>query len=195
MSEEVSTVVRGDGFEKPGDGSLDLLEAARVRLAQQRLELGERLFDRVQVGTIGRQMEQLGAHRTECAAYRWVLMATQIVHHHDVACPQGRNQELLQPGEETLSVDRAVQDARRGDALTSQSGHEGECLARAVWHFANQTLTFGAAAMQAGHVGLRPGLVDEDQAASTDLALPLLPLAPSPDNVSAILLTGAQAFF
>jgi len=195
MSEEISTLVWGDGFEELGDSGLDLLEAARICLSQQRLELGERLFDRVQVRTVGRQIEQLRANRADRSPYRWIFVAAQIVHHHNVACPQGRNQELLHPGEETLCVDRTIQDARRGDAVTSQSSHEGECLARAVWHFVDQTLPSGAAAMHAGHVGLRPGLVDEDQAARINLALPLLPLAPSPGDVSTILLTGAQAFF
>ena len=187
--------MQGDGFEEAGDGGLDLLEAAGVGLSQQRLELGERLFDRVQVRTVGRQIEQLGAHRADRSADRWVLMAGQIVHDHDVAWSEGWDQELLQPGEETLGVDRAIQDAGRDDAVPSQSGHEGECLTRAVRHFADQTLTSGAATMQAGHVGLHPGLIDEDQTGRSNLALPLMPLAPSAGDVSAILLAGAQAFF
>jgi hypothetical protein len=121
-------------------------------------------------------------------------VAAQIVHHHNVAWSQSWDQELLHPSAETLTVDRAVQEARRGEAITSQAGHEGECLARAMRHFGDQTLTSGAAAMQAGHVGLRPGLVDEDQTGRTNLALPLLPLSSPPRDVSAILLAGAQAF-
>ena len=59
MGEEVSTFLRGYGFEEPGDSLLDLLEAARVCLSQECRELGERLLDRVQVWTVGRQIEQL----------------------------------------------------------------------------------------------------------------------------------------
>jgi hypothetical protein len=44
-------------------------------------------------------------------------------------------------------------------------------------------------------IGLRPGFVDEDQAGRTNLALPLPPLAPPSGDVSAVLLTGPQAFF
>jgi len=60
MGEEVSTVLRGYGFEEPGDGLLDLLEVPCVCLSQECLELGKCLIDRVQVGTVGWQMEQLG---------------------------------------------------------------------------------------------------------------------------------------
>jgi len=195
MGEEVSTFLRGYGFEEPGDGGLDLLEATGVCLSQECLELGERLLDRVQVGTVGRQIEQLGASRPDRSPYGSVLMAAEIVHHHDVAWPQDWDQKLHHPGEETLGVDGAVEDARRGDAITSQPGHKGERLALAVGHFGDQALTSGAAAMQAGHVRLRPGLINEDQTGRTNLALPLLPLPPPPRDVSAVLLAGAQAFF
>jgi hypothetical protein len=121
-------------------------------------------------------------------------MAAEVVHHHDVAWPQGWDQELHHPGEETLGVDGAIQDARRGDAVTSQPGHEGECFALAVGHFGNQALASGAATVQAGHVRLRPGLINEDQTGRTNRALPLLPLPPTPRDISAVLLAGAQAF-
>jgi hypothetical protein len=49
--------------------------------------------------------------------------------------------------------------------------------------------------MAARHVGLGPGLVDEDQASRIKPALVLLPLRPSPGDIGPILLAGAQAFF
>lgn len=195
MSEEVTAFVRCDGAEQLRDSGLDLVEAARICLPQECFELGECLFDRVQVGTIGRQIEQLGASRADRSPYGRLLVAAQIVHHDDVARPQGWHQELYHPGEETLGVDRPIEKAGRGDAVASQPGHKGERPASAVWHLGNQALTSGAAAMCTGHVGLRPGLVDEDQAGRTNLVLSLPPLLAPPRDVSAILLAGAQAFF
>jgi hypothetical protein len=195
MDKEVSTFLWGYGFEEPGDSDLDLLEATGVCLSQECLELGERLFDRVQVGTVRRQIEQLGTGRPDRSSYGRGLMAAEIVHHDDVAWPQGWDQELHHPGEETLGVDGAIQDARRGDAITSQPSHEGERLALAVRHFGNQALTSGAAAMRTGHVRLRPGLINEDQTGRTNLTLPFLPLPPPPRDVSTVLLSGTQAFF
>ena len=105
MGEEVSTFLWGYGFEKPRDGGLDLIETPGVCLSQECLELGERLLDRVQVGTVRRQIEQLGPGRADRSPYGRVLMAAEIVHHHDIAWPQSWNQELHHPGEETLGVD------------------------------------------------------------------------------------------
>jgi hypothetical protein len=170
MGEEVSTFLWGYGFQEPRDGGLDLLEAAGVCLSQECRELGERLLDRVQVGTVGRQIEQLGARRPDRSPYGRILMTTEVVHYHNVAWPQDWDQELHHPGEETLGIDGAIQDARRGDAVTSQPGHEGECLALAVGHFGDQALTSGAAAMQAAHVRLRPGLINEDQTPNSNTA-------------------------
>jgi hypothetical protein len=56
------------------------------------------------------------------------LVARQIVHHDNVAPPQCRNEELLDPGEECLAVHRAVEDARRGHAVLAQSSDEGGCF-------------------------------------------------------------------
>ena len=65
----------------------DGLEGARRGLAQQVLEFGEDLFDRVQIGRVFRQEEQLGAGRADGAADRLALVAAEIVHDHHIARP------------------------------------------------------------------------------------------------------------
>jgi hypothetical protein len=47
----------------------------------------------------------------------------------------------------------------------------------------------------AGHIGLGPGLVDEDQAVRIKTPLILLPLGAPAGDVGAVLLGGEQAFF
>jgi hypothetical protein len=49
--------------------------------------------------------------------------------------------------------------------------------------------------MGSRHVGLSPGLVDEDQAGRIKPSLILLPLRAPPRHVGPILLAGVQAFF
>jgi hypothetical protein len=49
--------------------------------------------------------------------------------------------------------------------------------------------------MAARHIGLGPGLVDEDQASRINPTLIGLPLRPPARDVRAILLGGVQAFF
>jgi hypothetical protein len=45
------------------------------------------------------------------------------------------------------------------------------------------------------HVGLGPGLVDEDEAARINATLILPPLRPPPGDLGPVLLGGEQAFF
>ena len=62
-----------DGLPKAFDGSLG-------GLSQQGLELGEELLDRIEIGTVGRKVEQLGADRLDESAYPRPLVAGEIVH-------------------------------------------------------------------------------------------------------------------
>jgi hypothetical protein len=64
-----------------------------------------------------------------------------------------------------------------------------------LWHLGDQTLAALTAAVLAGHVGLGPGLVDEDQAARIKAPLVLLPSGAPAGDVGAVLLGGEQAFF
>jgi hypothetical protein len=62
-------------------------------------------------------------------------------------------------------------------------------------HTGHQALTPWGAAMRAGHVGLRPGFIDEDQASGINAALVALPPLALAGDVGAILLGGVQGFF
>ena len=52
------------------------------------------------------------------------LMGAEIVHDDDVTPGQGRHQELLDIGRESLAADRAVDHAWRRDGVVAQGGEE-----------------------------------------------------------------------
>ena len=124
-----------------------------------------------------------------------VPVTAEVVHHDDVAWPQGGDQELLNPGEEAVGIDRSIEQARRRQTVTAQSRDEGERLTPSVRNLGDQTLAFGATAVRAGHIGLDPRLIDEIQSCRRNLALMGFPLSAPPGDIGAILLTGAQALF
>jgi len=72
--------------------------------AQQLFELGPCLFDGVQVRRVRRQVEQLGSCRFNSFAHSLDLVRTEIVHDHHVANAQFRAQDLIQIGQEYLSI-------------------------------------------------------------------------------------------
>jgi hypothetical protein len=65
----------------------------------------------------------------------------------------------------------------------------------AVRYLGQQPSTARAAPVPAGHVGLGPGFVDEDQAPGIKPTLVHLPAGAAPGDVGAILFAGVQAFF
>jgi hypothetical protein len=64
-----------------------------------------------------------------------------------------------------------------------------------MWHRGDQTLPTRSSAVGAGHVGLCPGLIDEDQARRINAVLVALPPLALAGYVGTVLLGGAQAFF
>jgi len=96
------------------------LDRARIGFAQQGLELGEDLFDWIEIGRVAGQEEQLGAGSADQAAHGFTLVAAEIVHDDDVTGVEGRHEELFDIGAETGAVNRSVDDAGRRDAVVAQ---------------------------------------------------------------------------
>jgi len=102
--------LRREAVEGLTDGLPQDVASARGGLAQRRFELGEGLFDWVEIGAVGRQVDELGTLRDDCFENAGSLMAAQIVEEDDVIGPQGRRQQLLDIGAEAFGArsDRAV---------------------------------------------------------------------------------------
>lgn len=164
-------------------------------LSQQVLELGEHLLDRVQVGRVWRQVEQLGLGGTDGLADSWAFVAGEVVHDDDVARCEGGHEELLDPFDKTGPVDRLIEDTRCIDAVTAQSGDEGHGAPMAIGYLGVQPLALGCPAPQGCHVGLRPRLVNEDEVPGIKLSLILAPLRAPPCDLGAQLFGGKYAFF
>ena len=122
-------------------------------------------------------------------------MRSEIVHDNDVARPEHRHEQLLDIGTEASAVDRAVEDAGCHQPVAAQGSEEGQRLPMAVRREAAQTLTSLSPAAQRGHVGLDPGLIDEDQPPRVETCLQGAPALPPAGDVGAGLLKGEQRFF
>jgi len=109
--------------------------------------------------------------------YRVRFVQSNVVEHDDVVALEVRNEELFDVGPETLAVNRALELA--GASIRSLSRAAGKvAVLQSLWG----TLATGrrprSPAGEAGHIGLAPGLVDEDEALGID-ALLMVPPSPS----------------
>ena len=102
------------------------------RFAEQGLELDEELLDRVQIGTVGRQVEDGCAGRGERLADAVDPVRRQVVEHHDGArCEQWR-QEAAPHRRVMPGWSSAIQHRRGHDAGLPQPGDEGRGAPMAV---------------------------------------------------------------
>jgi len=182
--------VRSEEIEQSADSLPCCFDSSLGGLSEQRFKLSEHLFDRIEVGTVGRQEEKSGADRADGPAHRMTFVAAEIVHDDNVAGLERRHEELLDIGFEAFAVDWSIKDARCVDAVVPQGGQECECLPMPVRRLPTQALSPQSPAMGADHVGLGPGLIDEDETGRINLSLMSFPACPSARDVGPVLLGG-----
>ena len=122
-------------------------------------------------------------------------MAAEIVHDDDVARLQRWQRDLFDIGAEAFPVDRPVEQAGSREAVVTQRAEEGHRAPVAMWCEAAKTSSFRCPSAQRSHVGLNPGLVDEDEALRIKTSLPRSPASPSAGHIKAALFKSQQRFF
>jgi hypothetical protein len=164
-------------------------------LSQQSLELGEDLLDWIEVGRVFRQEHEARPDGSDGLSHRLSLMGAEIVEDDDVARLERRGEELLDIGAEAFAVNGAVEQAGRIDAVIAQGGKKRRGLPVAMRNLVDEALSFRRPAVQAGHVGFRPGLVDEHQSPGIDAALIGPPTRAMTAYVRAVLLARDKRLF
>ena len=163
--------------------------------AQQGLELGEGHFDGIEVGAVRRQVSQARAGGLDRLFDAMDLVSGQIVHDYDVAWPQLGNERLFDIGEKGLPVHRAVEDHGRSNAVVTQPGGEGGGFPMAMRHGGAASLAPGRTAVKARHLGVRGGLVDEDDPRRIEVELSFKPRLARRVHRAAALFGGMRRLF
>jgi hypothetical protein len=164
-------------------------------LAQMRLDLSEGWLDGIEIGRVFRQELEAGVAVSDRFVDGRPLVTAEMIDHHDVTWPEGGAEALFGIGCEDLGVHRPVDHHRREDAAAAYGGDQGGGLPATMRDLGDEPLATRAAAMGPRHIGLGPGLVDEDQLVGRQLRLPVAQNLPSLCDVRPILLGGVQRFF
>src|SRR5262249_61677026 len=123
------------------------------------------------------------------------FVAARSCPEEDIAGAEGWHEELLEISAEAGAVDRAVDDAGRGDAVVAQRRQKGQRAPAALRHLGDQAGPAAAAPVPAGHVWLWPGLVDENHALWGQAAPMRPPPGPAGGKVGRVLPAWVSAFF
>ncbi len=183
------------GADQVSEVGPDVVDASLLRLSRPVLDLGECLLDGIEVGRVFRQEPQLGAGGPDGLADGPGFVAAKVIHYYDVTWLQRRHKDLLDVGAEAVAIDRAVEDAWRGEPVAAQGAKEGQGAPASPWREATRPLAFRSPAARRRPVGPDPCLVDEDEPVRIEPALPGLPALAMAGDVRPALLKGEQRFF
>ena len=167
-----------------------ILAGSLLSLPHPMLDFGECLFDRIEVGRVFRQEPQPCPDRLDGILDCFGFVRTEIVGDDNVAGFEGRNQLLAHIGSEALAVDRAVEDAGRGEPIAAERAEEGQRSPTAMRGKAVQPFALWPPAPQRRHVGSDPSFVDKDQTTRVETALPGFPAPAVPGDIGTALLKG-----
>ena len=145
------------------------------------LEIGEGLFDGIEVGTVGRQEEELGAYAADGFAGGLALWLPRLS--MMTMSPDRSVGPLIGPLKRQGASIRSTRSAAR-----KVSVRQRQCGALPISRWPRPP------APERGHVGLGPGFVDEHQALGIDHRLTGLPSPTSPDHVRPVLLSRERRF-
>jgi len=202
MGEVCGTFSTRDFVETSGDcpaKALDrvggTLKAVGGDLAEDGFELGEQLFDRIEIGAVCRKIDEDRTAPFDGFSHTSDLVNGDVVHEHDISSFKGRSQTLFDIGPERLTVHRAFKHERRAHAVVTQRRDECRGLPVAVQHLHDQALSARGTAVEASDIAGDAGFIDENQPLWVEPWLsPSQRLAIGRD-VRSILLGGVQAFF
>ena len=169
--------------------SLSMVRAAALRrmaLSLAKASVRGSAPNRVEVGRVGRQVEQPGASRFDGGADRWAPVRGQVIHDHDIAAMQTGYQHLFDIGEEGDAGHRPVEHHRRAEPIAPQGGDKRGGFPVAERRFGEEPTAARRAAVKPGHLGAGAGLVDKDEPGGIDKRPCRLPDA-APGGVSGTL--------
>ena len=118
----IRAFVREEEAERRGDQVADLFKVPRTGGAQERVQFGEGEFDRIEVGTVGREEAQVRARLLDGRPDLGLLMDRQVVEYDNIARAQGRHEHLFDVGEKTRTIDRPIEHSRCADPLEPERG-------------------------------------------------------------------------
>jgi hypothetical protein len=195
MPDEVVAFGRCEELECSGDQHAHLIEGARPRRPQESLQLREGQFNRIEVGTVGRQEPKVRADCLDRGADRGVFVGGEVVEHDDIAGLERRHQDLFDVGQERGGVDRPVKDRRRPEPGEPQGGDDGVRLPMTAGCVIAEARARGAAAVPTQQVGCDATFVEEHVLTDVSQRLPAAPLPPRRRDIRPALFVGVYRFF
>ena len=195
MPDIVGAFVGREEADGGGDQGADLFKAARTTGAEEGLQFTEGEFDRIEIGTVGREEPQVRPGLLNGRADRWLFVDREVVEHDDIARSQGGHQHLLDVGEETRTVDRAIEHGWRAQTLEAERGDDGVRFPVTAGCVIAEPRATRTPAVPTEEIGRDAAFIEKDVLPHIAERQPLAPAATLSDDIGAALLVGVYRFF
>ena len=133
--------------------------------------------------------------RPDRGTHGLALVAAEVIENDDVGRLQRGDEDIFDVETEQLAVDRTIDDPWRVDPIVAQGSEEGHRLPMTIRRLGFEPSAPDAPSPQGRHIGLGPGLIDENKPPGIDLPLIGFPARPLAGDIRPVLLARQNAFF
>lgn len=122
-------------------------------------------------------------------------MARQVVEYDYIPRLQRRQENLRYVSQKERTIQRAIDDHRRGELIVSQGRNKRGRLPMTVWCIIDHSFPTTGSTIHPNEIGLQARFINEDQLFSRQTRTLGTPVGTPQLHVGALLLTGVQDFF
>lgn len=195
MTKVVAALGGFKAWQRGADCLPQRFERAAARGPQNRFQFRKTQFDRIEVGAVLRQEPELGTGHLNRLPHGGTLVATEVVHHDDVADAQRGHEHLLDVRQEARAVDRPVEDGRRRQAGDAQRRNERRGVPASIRRVIGDAHAALAAAVPPDQVGADTAFIEKQEAARVQARRRVLPGDSRQRHVGAGVLGRVYRFF
>ena len=195
MTEVIAALGGCEARDTLAEQGPERLDRSTARGAHQSFEFREAQFDRIEIGTVRRQIPQGRAGGFDQPLNAVDVMRGQVVGDDDVAGRQRGDQDLCDVGEKTVAIHRPVDDAGRGQPCHPQAGDKGARFPARERRMIADTVAARATTVPAQEIRRDTGFIEKDEARRVPRRRRRLPLLARGGDVGPVVLGRAHRFF
>jgi hypothetical protein len=191
----ISALRRREQRRRDRDELNDMIERPRSEGSEKGFQFRERLFDRIEIRTVGREEAKVRAGAGNRRPNLGLFVHREVIENDDITGPQGGHEDLLDVREEARVVDRSVEHGGGLDAIRSQRRDDRLGLPMATRRVVMEPGATRTPAIATQQIGRHPALIEEDVLAGVTQRQPRAPPPAVRGDVRAPLLVGVYGFF
>src|SRR6202051_5001 len=163
--------------------------------AEDLLDLAPHRFDGVEIGRIGRQIEQPRAPGLDGFADSPDFVRRQVVQDYQIACSQGGRKSLLNPSQNHFAIHGTFKQPRGARTPPAYAGDQRAGLIASVRDAGHQSSASEGPTAPARHLRIRPAFIHEYQSGDWLARQLFMPSSSFFGHVRPVLFGGDQSFF